>query len=175
MSTEARPRQRRPSGGAHEQRRAARLAAVQALYQIELSGEAPEAVIAEFARFRLGRTVDEVDPGPADKALFADIVRGVSARRQELDNMIAAVLAENWTVERLEIPLCAILRAGTYELAERPDVPARAAIAEYVGLAADFFSGKELGLVNAILDRLGAELRPGELERGKSGGAATAG
>ncbi len=166
---------RRPLTGALARRRAARLAAVQALYQIELTGVPPEAVIAEFAAHRLGREQDGIDAGPVDRALFADLVRGAVARAGELDNLVAAVLAEDWPLDRLETTLRAILRAGTYELAARPDVPARVIISEYVDLAAAFFAGKEPGIANGVLDRLARELRPDELEQAKGGRAAFAG
>jgi len=151
-------------------RSTARLAAVQALYQIALSGGEPEQVIAEFTAHRLGEGIDGVKLIRADAGLFADIVRGVMRSMGDLDDMIAAVLVEDWTIERLESLLACILRAGAHELADRPDVPARVVISEYVDLADAFYGEKETGLVNGVLDRLARELRPRELERGISNG-----
>ena len=142
-------------------RRAARLAAVQALYQIELTSDPADAVARKFLEHRLGRERD--DEIEADQSLFADIVQGVASRRRELDALIASVLVEGWTVERLELVLKLILRAGAYELQARPDVPARVCITEYVDLAHAFFDGKEPGLTNGVLDRLARMLRPDEM------------
>ena len=144
-------------------RSTARLAAVQALYQLEISGGDPEQVIAEFTGHRLDEVVDGVTLVKPDRALFADLVRSVAHNRRDLDDMIAAVLVEDWTIERLETLLACILRAGAHELADRPDTPARVVISEYVDLADAFYAEKETGLVNGVLDRLARELRPSEL------------
>jgi len=144
-------------------RSTARLAAVQALYQIEISGGDAEQVIAEFAGHRLDEAVDGVNLVKPDRALFTELVRGVALNRRDLDDMIAAVLVEDWTVERLETLLACILRAGAHELADRADVPARVVISEYVDLADAFYGDKETGLINGVLDRLARELRPAEL------------
>jgi transcription antitermination protein NusB len=161
---------KRPTGG--RRRSAARLAAVQALYQIELTGTPVEAVIGEFVKHRLGREIDGDNYGEADNALFADIVRGAWARRADVDGMLAAAVTPDWPLERLEVILRAILRAGAWELLERADVPARVAISEYLDIAHAFFSGKEPGLVNGVLDRLAHQLRAAELLDGRDGGAA---
>jgi transcription antitermination protein NusB len=167
MSGEAtRPR----SGAATRRRSVARLAAVQALYQIDLSGARPETVIAEFLKHRLGREIDGEQYGEADPALFADIVRGTIERRTDLDAAISAVLTPDWPLERLETVLRAVLRAGTFELMARPDVPAPVAISEYLDIAHAFFSGKEPGLVNGVLDKLAHRLRPDELADENRGG-----
>ncbi len=152
---------RKTTGGTP--RSTARLAAVQALYQLELSGGDPEQVIAEFNGHRLDEVVDGVALVKPDRPLFADLVRGVAHNRRDLDDMIAAVLVEDWTIERLETLLACILRAGAHELADRPDTPARVVISEYVDLADAFYAEKETGLVNGVLDRLARELRPSEL------------
>lgn len=152
-------------------RTVARLAAVQALYQIDLSAAKPEAVIAEFVKHRLGREVDGQNYGEADAALFADIVSGVAARQDDLDRTISSVLTPDWPLARLETVLRAILRAGAYELVARPDVPARVAISEYLDVAHAFYAGKEPGLVNGVLDRLAHRLRPGDLDEGGDGSA----
>jgi transcription antitermination protein NusB len=153
-------------------RSTARLAAVQALYQVEFTGADAEQVIAEFAAHRLAENVDGVSLKKAEPALFGEIVRGVVKTRADLDDMIAAVLVEDWTIERLEILLACILRAGAHELADRADVPARVVISEYVDLADAFYGEKETGLVNGVLDRLARELRP--LELGATRGSGTA-
>jgi len=153
-------------------RTVARLAAVQALYQIDLSGAKPEAVIAEFVKHRLGRDVDGQNYGEADAVLFADIVRGTAARQDDLDRAISGVLTPDWPLARLETVLRAILRAGAYELVARADVPARVAISEYLDVAHAFYAGKEPGLVNGVLDRLAHHLRPGDLDEGGDGGDA---
>jgi len=158
---------------ATRRRTAARLAAVQALYQIEVTGASPANTVVEFVKHRLGTQAEGEDFGPADDALFADLVEGTCARRQELDRHIAAALTPDWPLERLEIILRAILRAGAYELLARPEVPARVAISEYLDIAHAFFAGKEPGLVNGVLDRLARTLRPEGLRGGEGGGAAS--
>src|SRR5690606_18843400 len=112
-------------GGVAARRRAARLGAVQALYQMEIGGANADQVIAEFKRHRLGKAIVGQSFCEADRELFADLVRGVAATHADLDNMLAACLSEEWSVERLEAVLRAILRAATYELSERHDVPPR--------------------------------------------------
>jgi N utilization substance protein B len=152
---------RRPNAG--KGRSTARLAAVQALYQIEIAETDLDQVIAEFAGHRLGEAVDGVEMVKPDAAFFTALVRGVHLSRRDLDDMIAAVLTEDWRIERLETLLHCILRAGAHELADRADVPARVVISEYVDLADAFYGEKETGLVNGVLDRLARELRPEEL------------
>jgi N utilization substance protein B len=154
-------------------RSVARLAAVQALYQIDLSGTHPEAVVAEFLKHRLGREIDGDNYGEADTALFADIVAGTVARQADLDRAISGVLTPDWRLERLETVLRAVLRAGAYELRVRTDVPARVAINEYIDIAHAFFAGKEPGMVNGVLDRLAQQLRPGDVKDKARGGQGT--
>lgn len=141
---------------------AARLVAVQALYQIALSGENVGNVLEEFLRHRLGDSLDEAEAVKPKSTLFTEIVRGASRRRAEIDDMIGATLMEGWSVERLETVLRCILEAGVFELLARPQVPARAVITEYVDLAHAFYAGPEPGMVNGILDRLARTLRPAE-------------
>jgi N utilization substance protein B len=141
---------------------------VQALYQIELSGAAPETVLQEFARERLEELEGERIVR-ADEAFFAELVRGAVRLRRELDDMVAGVLAESWSVERLETVLHIIMRAAAYELSVHLDIPPRVTISEYVDLADAFFGGKETGLVNGVLDRLARALRPGEMDAGSRG------
>lgn len=152
-----------PRGGSRR-RSVARLAAVQALYQLELNrGVDPESVVREFARHRFGQEIDGDQYGEADPALFSDIVRGVAADQEQLDAMISSVLTEEWPLARLDTVLRAILRAGIYELARRRDIPPRVSISEYTAVAHAFFVGKEPGLANGVLDRLGRTLRAAEM------------
>ena len=143
--------------------RAARFAAVQALYQIELMGEPPETVCREFGEHRLGRLFEpfETDqPSPeVDREWFAIVVKGAWAAHGRLDPEIELCLAEGWTFGRLGFLLRACLRAGAYELAERSDVPVKVIINEYVELAHLFFDAGEPSFVNAVLDRLAQTLR----------------
>src|SRR5260370_25691414 len=133
-------------------RSVARLAAVQALYQLELNREVdPEVVVREFGRHRLGREIDGDRYGEADPALFSDIVRGVAADQDRLDATISEVLTEEWPLPRFDAVLRAILRAGAYELVHRRDVPPRVSINQYTTTSHAFFSGKEPGLANRVL------------------------
>ena len=152
------------SDPAHGRRGTARVAAVQALYQIEFTHALPSAVIEEFSRHRFadpGGDESQV-PDKVDAALFADIVGGAAARLGDLDAMVSPLLAEGWRIERIDPVLRACLRAGAFELAARADVPAKVAITEYVGVARRFFGGGEPGVVNAVLDQLARKLRPTE-------------
>ncbi len=159
----------RKSGKGGAKQSAARLAAVQALYQAELTGAPVEAVLAEFLALRLGEEIDGVSLAGADRGLLDLLVRGVGKERDELDDMLAAVLDENWPVERLETLLRILLRVGALELSRRPEAPVRVVVSEYVDLAGAFFGGKEPGLVNGVLDRLARALRPEAFEtRGTS-------
>jgi N utilization substance protein B len=154
------PRQRSGS----RRRSVARLAAVQALYQLEANPEAePEAVVREFVRHRFGEEIDGDRLAEADPAFFADIVCGVAADQDRLDAEISTKLVEDWPLPRLDSVLRGILRAGAYELTHRPDIPPRVAISEYTAVAYAFFTGKEPGMANGVLDRLGRSLRPSEM------------
>ncbi|MBI1778873.1 MAG: transcription antitermination factor NusB [Proteobacteria bacterium] len=145
-------------------RSAARLAAVQAIYQIELAGAEVEAVVGEFLAHRLSPATAEPEAASVDKALFAELVRGVASRRPELDSLLTRHLSESWALDRLELVLAAILRAATFELLARTDVPPRVTLNEYVDVAHAFYAGKEPGFVNGVLDRIARELRPQELD-----------
>lgn len=162
-------------GGGGRARSAARLLAVQALYQIDINGGTPDAVVLEFIQFRAEEFEGEdfVAPADADRAMFADIVRGVARAREDLDALVGACLDSGRSVERLEPLLRAILLAGTYELRSRADVPMRVAISEYVDIADAFFEAKEPGLVNAVLDRVAHVLRPDEFDRAPERGDGT--
>lgn len=154
---------RNPRRGSRR-RSVARLAAVQALYQLELNGEAePDTVVREFIRHRFDHEIDGDRYGEADPALFADVVGGATADLARLDTTISAALTEEWPLPRLDSVLRAILRAGAYELLHRHDVPPRVSISEYTAIAHAFFVGKEPGLANGVLDRLGRTLRAAEM------------
>lgn len=148
----AAPRDARRKAGAR--RSAARLAAVQALYQMEMTGGGAAAVGREFVDHRL-----ESD---TDRAFFTALVEGVGAGMAEIDRLIEAALADGLSLSRLEAILRAILRAGAFELWRRDDVPVAVVVSEYVDVAHAFFDGPQPGLVNAVLDRLGRELRPAD-------------
>lgn len=154
-------RQRRPATARHS---AARLAAVQALYQIEMTAAPAGYVVPEFIEHRLGSDDPEGGSGRnANAGLFEALVRGVCDRREELDASLRPILPDDWPLSRLEMLMRAILRLGAFELATRPEVPAAVVVTEYVGLAHDFLSAAEAGMVNAVLDRLARAARPGEL------------
>jgi N utilization substance protein B len=140
-------------------RSVARLAAVQALYQREMESVPVPALLHEFHHHRLGATIDEVEYADAEVDFFDDIVKGVSARADELDALIAGRLASGWTMARLDKPMRQILRAGAYELAARPDVPVATIISEYVDVAKAFYDQRETGFVNGLLDAIARELR----------------
>jgi N utilization substance protein B len=142
-------------------RSAARLAAVQALYQMEISGEAADDIAAEFVEFRFGRE-NEVTPGAPDADFFTDIVHGVPARQREIDKEIAKCLAKNWRLSRMDSLLRAIMRAGAYEILARPDVPAKVVIDEYVNLTHVFEAEDGSPFINAALDKLARTKRPEE-------------
>jgi N utilization substance protein B len=147
---------------AHETRSAARLAALQALYQLEMTGNAPDDVVAEFIQHRFGHDSETGKTIPHDEAFFSDIVHGVLKHQVEIDRSVARSLASGWTLTRIDSILRALLRSATYELVARRDVPAKVVIDEYVELARDFFEGEEPGFVNAVLDRLAHRKRATE-------------
>jgi transcription antitermination protein NusB len=152
-------RQGRPRIGGRR-RTVARFAAVQALYQLELNPALDaEAVVREFARYRLGQELEGEALAEADPAFFASIVRGVAADQERLDADISAALVEDWPLGRIDSVLRAILRAGAWELAHRSDIPPRVTVSEYTSIAHAFFSGKEPAMANGVLDRLARTLR----------------
>ena len=147
---------------ARRRRSAARLAAVQALYQ-HASSHTPQArLIAEFHDHRLGAEVEGEQLSAADRPFFDDLVSGTLARLDELDALVASFLGTGWTLDRLDRLMLQILRAGAYELVARPDVPRAAVVSEYVDVAHAFYEKREAGFVNALLDRLGRSVREGE-------------
>lgn len=142
-----------------QSRSAARLAAVQALYQHEMEGTPVAALIHEFHMHRLGKTIEEDEYAGADVPFFDDVVKGTLARLDEVDAAITARLADGWSMERLDRTMKAILRAGVYELIAREDVPIGAVVSEYVDVAKAFFSAREPAFANGLLDAIGKQVR----------------
>ena len=140
-------------------RSAARLAAVQALYQQQMEGTALARLLNEFHQHRLGMEIDEEQYAEAEVDFFDDLVAGVDARRDEIDGLLAGKLADGWTLARLDKTMLQILRSGAYELLARADVPTATAIDEYVDVAKAFFDDREAKFVNGILDALSRDLR----------------
>ncbi|MFQ5535396.1 MAG: transcription antitermination factor NusB [Sphingomonadales bacterium] len=138
----------------HGSRSAARLGAVQALYQASATGEGGDLVVDEFLRLRLGREIDGDLYKDADIAFFTDLVHGVLQRQAAVDRALTSALDANWPLDRLEAIIRAMLQAGTYELLARPDVPEKVVIDEYVDIAHAFYGGSEPGFVNGVLDRI---------------------
>ena len=146
-------------------RGAARLAAVQALYQMDLAGTGLNEILAEFERHWIGREVEGAQYLPAEAAFFCDVVSGVVREQRELDPLIDDALSKGWPLARIETVLRAALRAGAFELIHRGDVPARVVVAEYADVAAAFVERDETGMVNAVLDQLARRLRADEFNR----------
>jgi N utilization substance protein B len=143
-------------------RGAARLAAVQALYQMDVAGTDLNDILAEFESHWMGREVEGETYLPAEAAFFRDIVSGVLREQRGLDPLIDEALTKGWPLKRIETILRAVLRAGGYELAHRKDVPGRVIITEYADIAAAFVEREEIGMVNAVLDQLGRQFRADE-------------
>ena len=162
MSDPKQPQEREGAGQAGP-RRLARLAAVQALYQLDLNGGDASRVILEFLQHRLEEPIDGLVLSDLDRQFFGDLVAGVSKDRAELDEVIKPALVDGWPLERLESVIRLILRCGAFELWQRPDVPARVVINEYLEVAHAFFEDKEPAFINGVLDRLAHSLRDGEL------------
>ena len=141
-------------------RSAARLAAVQALYQQEMEGTPLARLLHEFHEHRLGATIEDETYHDAERDFFDDIVAGADARREEIDALISGRLAQGWSLERLDRPMRAILRAGAYELIARSDVPVGSVISEYVDVAHAFYDKRESGFVNSLLDAVAKKARP---------------
>lgn len=140
-------------------RSASRLAAVQALYQLDMEKPAMARLLDEFHQHRLGAEIEDEQYAEAEVEFFDDIVRGVDARREEIDAAIAARLAQGWSLERLDRTMLQILRAGAYELMARADVPTGAVIGEYLDVAHAFFEPREAKFVNGVLDAVGKAVR----------------
>lgn len=155
MTTKATPRTRARSTA----RAAARLAAVQALYQHEMEATPLAQLLNEFHQHRLGAVIEDVEYADADVDFFDDVVRGVHARRDEIDALIAGKLSAGWSLERIDRPMRGILRAGVYELLARADVPTGAVISEYLDVADAFYERREKGFVNGLLDAVAKDVR----------------
>jgi len=150
------------SGGANPKlRRAARMAVIQALYQMESSSEPSKVVIRQFLEHRFGHE-DETDMARVDEAFFEDIALGTVEFQADIDAKISENLTEKWPLRRLDMTLRALLRAASYEILRRPDIPALVIISEYVGLANQFFDGKEPAMANGILDSIAKSVRAAE-------------
>lgn len=145
----------------------ARLAAVQALYQMDLAATDLNDVIDQFKRTRFGAGAEDQTVALADADLFTEIVRGVVARQRDIDPPLDQQLAAGWRLNRIDSIVRATLRSAVFELMARPGAPARAVITEYVDVAKAFFEGDEPKVVNAVLDKLARKFRPAEFgERG---------
>ena len=150
------------SKGPHSKlRRAARLSAVQALYQMDVGGTLSTSVVNEFIEHRFGHE-GEADSIAVDEAFFSDLVEGVVKYQEGIDKSISDNLSAKWTLKRLDLTLRAIMRSAGYEILRRPDVPALVIIDQYVSIAADFFEGKEPGFVNGALDKMAKSVRAAE-------------
>ena len=145
--------------GRSQARAASRLAAVQALYQHDMEGTSITALLHEFHQHRLGATIEDAEYIEAEVDFFDDVVKGTAARLDEIDAAIAAKLAKGWNLARLDKSMRAILRAGSYELMARADVPVGTVITEYVDVAHAFFDKREAGFVNGLLDAIARDVR----------------
>ena len=149
---------------------AARLAAVQALYQLEMGGGSVSKIIEEFVVHRLGLADVEVSRGTKpNQNLFELLVEGAESKSAEITTFVGPLLAKGWVYERLDVTLKSILRLGTFELTNRLEVPAAVLIEEYVQITDAFFSKSEPSVVNGILDGIARNVRPGELETRNDG------
>jgi len=146
-------------------RQAARLAAVQALYQWQEGEAEPAAIIDQFLNVRTGEVGEAGMRRDADKPLFRDVVEVTASHKDELEKIVSGALAENWTWARIDRLVRAILLAGTYELMHRRDVPPRVAINEYVEIAHSFYDQREASFVNSVLDRVARQERAAEVAR----------
>jgi N utilization substance protein B len=150
---------RAPGGAARQPRSVARLAAVQALYQMEASGIGADAVVREFREHRFDRDLEGVTLASADEAFFADLVRGVAESQAEVDRAITRRLAPGWPLRRLDATARAILRVAAFELMRRADIPREVAIDEYLEIAKSFFDGAEPAFINGALDAIARDER----------------
>lgn len=149
------------SGANPKFRRAARVAIVQALYQMDVAQAPSKTVVREFQNHRFGYS-DEPDMVQVDEAFFEEVIDGVVVSQEAIDKKISSLLPEKWPLRRLDLTLRSLLRAASFEVMRRPDIPALVIISEYVSIAADFFDGKEPGMVNGILDKIAKEVRAAE-------------
>jgi N utilization substance protein B len=149
------------AGANPKHRRAARVSIVQALYQMDVANATSQTVVREFQNHRFGYH-DEPGMVQVDEPFFEDVVEGVVSSQSAIDTKISDLLPPKWPLRRLDLTLRSLLRAGAYEVMRRPDVPALVIINEYVSIAADFFDGKEPGMVNSILDKIAKDVRAAE-------------
>ena len=149
-----------------ERRSNARLAIVQALYQMEVAGKGLHEIFAEFEAHWMGREIEGEQYKPAEVGYFREILQGVLEEQITIDRDIDAAMLGGWPLARIETVMRAILRAGAYELLRRKDVPMRVVIKEYVDVAGAFFGPTESGMINAVLDRLARQMRPNEMNKG---------
>jgi N utilization substance protein B len=156
----------RPLDRKANRRGAARLAAVQALYQMDIAGAGLNDVLAEFESHWLGSEVEGETYLPAEAAFFRDVVSGVVRDQARLDPLIDEALSKGWPLQRIDAILRAVLRAGSYELEHRKDVPGRVVVSEYVDVAHAFVERDETGMVNAVLDQIARQFRADEFVRG---------
>jgi N utilization substance protein B len=140
-------------------RSAARLAAVQALYQMDMEKIGLARLLDEFHAHRLGAEIEDATYAKAEQSFFDDVVAGVDARRAEIDSLIEAKLGEQWKIGRLDKTMLQILRAGSYELIARADIPTATVIDEYLDVAHAFFDAKDAKFVNGLLDAVAKEKR----------------
>ena len=154
------PREIKPAN----KRGVARLAAVQALYQMEIGGGDLADVVTEFEAFRLGQELDGEEYREADPVFFRDVVAGVVAEQRQIDPRVHQALVDDWPLKRIDVTLREILRAGSWELLKRKDIPAKVVINEYVDVAKAFFVEEEPKIVNGVLDKIARQLRPKEFE-----------
>ena len=165
MADHKKPQDKKPAKAPDKKanrRGAARLAAVQALYQMDIGGAGINDIFAEFESHWLGGEVEGDKYLPAEAAFFRDVVAGVVRDQAKLDPLIDDALSKGWPLKRIDAILRAVLRAGAYELAHRPDVPARVVMSEYADVAGAFVDDKETGMVNAVLDQLARDMRAAE-------------
>ena len=148
------------SRSSSQARAAARLAAVQALYQHHMEGTVVTRLLDEFHQHRIGQEIEGEEYADADVAFFDDLVKGTVARRDEIDGVVAAKLAEGWALSRLDKTMLQVLRVGAYELMARPDISKATTISEYVDVAKAFFDDREAKFVNGVLDAVAKEVRP---------------
>jgi N utilization substance protein B len=159
---------RKPAKGPERKanrRGAARLAAVQALYQMDIAGAGINDIFAEFESHWLGNEVEGDTYLPAEAAFFRDVVSGVVRDQAKLDPLIDGALSKGWPLKRIDAILRAVMRAGAYELEHRKDVPGRVVVSEYVDVAHAFVEAEETGMVNAVLDQIARQFRAGEFAR----------
>jgi len=156
----------KPTDGKANRRGAARLAAVQALYQMDIAGAGINDIFAEFESHWLGNEVEGDEYLPAEAAFFRDVVSGVVRDQGKIDPILDEALTRGWPLKRIEAILRATLRAGAYELSHRKDVPARVVIKEYVDVAHAFVEADEAGMVNAVLDQIARQFRADEFAKG---------